>query len=1683
MSSKRIERRLNAPLLIGSALALVVLGPSASAWHSYQLKHTAGTFWSRAEQLESEAAECEKVAAECDEEAATFEKEAQHLETEKDAAAASKKRAAASEKRDAAREKRAAASENWAAASGYLHRFASVRRGETENPQWRDAQYRLARTFDKGVKDVRGIYRAIELHRAALGIAKSAAEDRDDVRAQILTEFPPRLAEQLIEVRQFGQAVTVLEAAQKDSVAQPSADGGASQTDSLTKDEKLASATAEVRRAQKLLAIALYAQFQGGKLKAPDRPLSDVGDAIELAVLLNPGDIPLSTLFAHVLRNEPQLLAGAEPAVDRRLRADEVMDKLVAHLREHDPHNPQAYLVRIEDRIRARLPDAAAELSAALASAPDPIFNDCRNDLEQAMLVAPRDSAVLLTAAQFALAQSAREPAIKSEHLAEARGYFEQVVTSDPTNGLAQLWLGNLLLAEGDREKAIALWREDLSKLKTGGLDVRFKLIEVLLDDGQFDDAGKELDALDTAFESSRSNYTRDQQGLVEIKRDMLRAKWFLAKGSWHDGVALLQRVVARSGKKSDAEQLQTYDALILLGRIAKGRSENDVAMRHFEEAADLLPDAALANFEAGETALAGGWHETAAMHFERALAVSESFEALEGLVRARMREQTSRPVADRRWAEFNKAIARLRQAAGREPNASDPQLEAESLPSACRIDLLELQYEATRLHDEGKSDEAKALVVSRLRDIEKRYPESAALLRMLVEQHLRVGNVGDADRLVARYAAVVGNEVEHLLLQADLALAQHGVSAARQVLENAPPSARGDRRLRLALINCHLREAQLESARDELVRLHGEHRSDWRVVAGLIDISLDLKDLASAEHWERILYDLQGSESSLANRFRAQRLILDAQGPGDPKLVEAERLQAKVLADRPRWPSAHLLHAMILERKGQTEAAIDAYQRAIQLGERRVAVYEKLVSLLYRQKRLVDAARYLAEIQEKGSDSKTLAALDISIAAQTGDLERALSTAQREVQERSTDPTAHLWLGQMLAANKRFVEAEQSFLEAVRLAPKEMQTQNGLFSFYIQSKQLNRARQALESMVRQLELSDADRHFALAQGYELIGDRPQAEEHYREAMRLMPTKVALLERFAAFSLRSNQQEAEQTLRRILEIDPKHGGARRTLAILLAPRGIEDEEAWEEARRLLQSGDESDSDPADQRTLALLLALHNERGNVAEARQILEDLVRDPKNATDRDRLLLAKLLEAEAKACRAQGHVANAKQKTQAAHEQYLFVVTRATSNPSYVALFVDFLLECGENEREQATSCANEAAPWLAKLELARPDSLSVALLRGRWLKLSGRENEIAGIVEPIVERQLEGLSVGEQDAASKRAQLLSRTGAFFDRVRLFDRAEVWFRRLYEMEPRAFDGLALSLVRQQKLDEAVELWGRLSAQQGSPRVAAVMLSLLLAANPNTDQIAALDPLVTKALVSYREDPALLASATRFRFLQGRVDEALELWQRLSGQQDSPRLAATMLGLLLAANPSPKHLTAAEPLVAKALSASANDPALLTAVANLRCVQARTQEAIALYERVLRSKPDDLLSLNNAATLLAEEKQSLDRAMEYIERAISLAGEKPALLDTKGMILVHAGRANEAVPILERAVGETTADPRFRFHLAVAYDRVGRSSDARTALRTAIEQRLTSQILTESDEQLLAEMRARYSN
>jgi tetratricopeptide (TPR) repeat protein len=686
----------------------------------------------------------------------------------------------------------------------------------------------------------------------------------------------------------------------------------------------------------------------------------------------------------------------------------------------------------------------------------------------------------------------------------------------------------------------------------------------------------------------------------------------------------------------------------------------------------------------------------------------------------------------------------------------------------------------------------------------------------------------------------------------------------------------------------------------------------------------------------------------------------------------------------------------------------------------------------LDRLNRTADVERYLSRLENQMPFSQRLTQIAADYELKRDHPEQAIQIARAAVMKRPQDAHAHLWLARLLLANKQRAEAETEFVKTLELAPNDIRAWNGLFTYYVRTGSLERAKQILDELRDKANFGTTDPSFVLAQAYEMLGDWKNAEGQYEKAAAKAPNRADVYVRLATVHLRSDPKKAEQSLRTALELERGSATARRMLAALLASRG--DEKQLEEAENLLQHVSPGmEGVPVEDRRLnALLLAHYGDAEQGVRAAEMLEEVVAKPEQDAPGDRLILARIYESQA---RSSPNPKEAEAKRAAAERHLLAVASRSGALPAHLVAFIEFFLNRGRPDEAEhwlkkleslieSQACSepssiaqlielrirhgslDQSQKWLERLSAVDTDPVRPVALQAAWLTAKGRSAEIEALVEPVASKIL--ATADNEVERGRRARLI---GDLYMATRMPDRAERWYR-----------------------------------------------------------------------TAVSHDAAQYPAEVRALVLNGQVNEAIQLCrdQMRPGSTGNP--AVVLASALMEANES-DHLETADAFLDSVLTAQPADVKLRYTVATLRAVQGRYDEAIQFYRQVLESEPKNVAVLNNLAMMLAENAEGRAESLELIDRAITIAGQQPGLLDTKGAILLYHGEARQAVILLEAAAREAGTDARHRFHLAAAYRGVGDAMRAKEQLQAALAQQLEKQVLTPTDRRMLSELKAALIN
>lgn len=797
---------------------------------------------------------------------------------------------------------------------------------------------------------------------------------------------------------------------------------------------------------------------------------------LERALPILPGEVPLVAAYA-------QILLGRRDKRDVEQRVHKVsgaIDQMVAAA----PESARAFLARFHFRRLLRHSDAA-------------------DNLRRALELAPTDPLVLLTAG---------EDAVQRKDTEQAKRFYRDLIAIAPQNPSGYQRLIRVHVSEGHREQALEVAQQGRSYVGLDHAELNCELADLLIAAERLDEANQVLERMEAALATSASMTPARQAMLV------LRGAWYLKQQQAARAIPLLKRVALQADRSAGEMPLR---ALHLLAQAYGQRGQWDLAATTFERLIKLRPQSFEVLAGAAEAWCAAGRLEPALQLCQQARQLEPADPRLLRLdALLQLQQQSALPPAQRDWSAFEQAIMAAETA---DPEAWEPVL-----------------LKARRFFVEGRVA-ALATANEILAQAEKRFAgqPAFALAAAAVLQQFR--QYEDADRLLA----LAGPEyaLQRVLAQADGLLSVGDSAGASRLLRPICDSSHGRQRQCLVAALARVERQAGDGEREEqyLRELAAATPEDGDVLLALHENALARGQLSAAESWEQRLRELEGAEEGTLWRYcQARRLLAGQAEIEDSSFKQVLRLQQELEAERPWWPGSHVLRGLVAESQGRKADAISAYETAIEMGERRLSVFQSLVRLLQEEHRLADAAEYLSRLPRSlraDASSPSLTAPSSSLEAQ---LAQALEQARRAVDEQPDDAAARMTLAQLLSMSNQREMAESQWQEAMRLAPDDLRTWSGLFLHYVRD---NQRKKAIETL-RQLSLSDhfpaAGRDAAVAQGYQLLGDDKSADEHYRQAQRAAETQAdpASQRLQAALAMRSGDAEgwrqAQQTLEQLI---------------------------------------------------------------------------------------------------------------------------------------------------------------------------------------------------------------------------------------------------------------------------------------------------------------------------------------------------------------------------------------------------------------------------------------------------------------------------------------------------------------------------------------------------------------------
>ncbi|HEY5624779.1 MAG TPA: tetratricopeptide repeat protein [Gammaproteobacteria bacterium] len=165
-------------------------------------------------------------------------------------------------------------------------------------------------------------------------------------------------------------------------------------------------------------------------------------------------------------------------------------------------------------------------------------------------------------------------------------------------------------------------------------------------------------------------------------------------------------------------------------------------------------------------------------------------------------------------------------------------------------------------------------------------------------------------------------------------------------------------------------------------------------------------------------------------------------------------------------------------------------------------------------------------------------------------------------------------------------------------------------------------------------------------------------------------------------------------------------------------------------------------------------------------------------------------------------------------------------------------------------------------------------------------------------------------------------------------------------------------------------------------------------------------------------------------------------------------------------------ELDAAEDTLQSGLALYRDSRSLRYAQALLYQEQGRNRRSANALKDLVRDIPGDASLLNALGYLLTDRMDRHEEAFDYLEEALALEPDNPAIIDSMGWVLFHLGDLEGALTHLERAY-ELFPDPEVAAHIIDTQWALGNRDLALEMLRETLESNPESSHLTELEQRL----------
>jgi len=880
---------------------------------------------------------------------------------------------------------------------------------------------------------------------------------------------------------------------------------------------------------------------------------------------------------------------------------------------------------------------------------------------------------------------------------------------------------------------------------------------------------------------------------------------------------------------------------------------------------------------------------------------------------------------------------------------------------------------------------------------------DSSKELQEHLDRALDYRNSGEMRAAVIELKNVLQIDPEHAearwLLGRTYIVLGDGVSAQKE-LQRAKDLGFSNSEMDRALTQAELLQGHYQDALDSIDKLaSSDFDAGWLVLRGQAELGLQNIDNAK----QAFNAALKSDPSNTDARRGLARIGLMA---GDTESAEMQLDQA--LKSEKDDVQTWILKGELELSLQKAEIAQKSFEQALVLAPTSLTARMGIVRAMLAQGKSSEASEHLDLLAKASPKHPLVNYLKALAARQNNDLDGAQAALRDVLQVAPNYPPALLQAGQIHYMRREFEQARDVLQRYVAQLPGNLGAKKLLAAVYIELKQPEKAVDLLGPMAAQVP-NDPQLLAMLGTAHMSQRDFQAGRDYLGQAADLAPDAAAIRTQLAVSHLAAGDSaDAITELEAALESDPAFSRA-DVLLILTHFQNREFDKALAAAQKL------AEKQPSNARVQNLLGAAHEGKQDYARARASYGKAVElDPAYVTaalnlarldlrdgkrDQARAAYEAILESHADQPVALVALAKMASDDGRAQEGIALLERARDKNPKAVQprlILANYQLRRGD--AAQALALAREA------YEIS-PQLPAVALLLGRAQIAYGMTDEAISTLSELAERFPTSVETHMQLAiAYGQKRDIANTRRALERV----------LELQPGNPIATLGLGNLALRTGKPEEAMKIAKQLQqSQPASPAGFSLQGDVHMASREPGKAQAAYALALEKAP----------ASAT-----------VLKLYAARSRAGDA-NAGTTLTGWL---NDHPE------------------DAAVRLAYASTLHQAGKRAQAVAEYERVLKTQPGSVLALNNLSWLYFEDGDP--RAIDLAERAYKRAPDRAEIIDTYGWLLIKNGRLEQGLDLLEKAAKRAPDNGDIRYHLAAGLAQAGEKSRAKRELTALLD-------------------------